>query len=72
MSNSRNTWGPSESAKLDALKDLIEDLSGSFIIFTCFRKFLKYVKELLDNMGISTLKLSVVSPVGREQKLRKH
>lgn len=45
--------GPSESAKLDALKDLIEDLSGSFIIFTCFRKFLKYVKELLDNMGIS-------------------
>ena len=44
--------GPPESAKLEALKEIIEDLDGSFIIFTCFRKFIPYIQELLDSMDI--------------------
>lgn len=44
--------GPSSSAKIEALRDLLEDLDGRFIIFTCFRRFLPFVKNLLHELGV--------------------
>jgi SNF2 family DNA or RNA helicase len=40
--------GVADSAKLDALRDLLlEDLSGQVIVYSCFRRFLPMVAELL-------------------------
>jgi len=44
--------GPPSSAKIDALQEIIEDIEGSFIIYSCFRKFLPFVEQLLGDMGI--------------------
>lgn len=41
-----------ESAKLDALAELIEDIDGSFILYSCFRSFLPYLSVLLDRKNI--------------------
>ena len=44
--------GPPSSAKLEALKDTLQDIEGSFIIFSCFRKFLSYVSDVLEELKI--------------------
>jgi len=47
--------GPEDSAKIDAIYDLLKDLleaEEQIVIFTYFREFLKYVAGLLDSIGI--------------------
>lgn len=45
--------GPSSSAKIESLKELLCDIDGRFIVFTCFRKFIPFVEALLQEMDIS-------------------
>ncbi len=44
--------GPTSSSKLTALDEILEDIEGSFIVFTCFRKFLPFVGDLLKQKKI--------------------
>ena len=47
--------GPEDSAKIDTLAELIEDLLDKderMIVFTYFRKFLKRIESLLDHLGV--------------------
>ena len=45
--------GMASNPRLDALKDVVEDLEGSFIIWCCFDEELRVVAELMESMGIS-------------------
>ena len=42
-----------DSAKLDALNELIDDLNGQFILYSCFRSFIPYLEKMLQAKKIS-------------------
>src|SRR5690606_23950187 len=46
--------GRGKSAKLDALRDIVEDVRDrQFLIFTCFRQFVPFIAMVLNDLGIS-------------------
>ncbi len=43
---------PASSAKLEALSELLQDIDGPFIVFSCFRQFLNHVSGVLKGLKI--------------------